>query len=91
MASHVEATYTTPNEGTKVFRQTVPEIKERPSTEERTEYLTALRAGIVQVQSEINVFLTNKMEEDKAKAGQAALNDEKEEENYGEEIADDDS
>jgi hypothetical protein len=89
MASYVKATYTAPNEEAKVFKQNLPATKESPSTEERTEYLIKLRAGIIQIQSETNVFLTTKMEEDKVKAGQVALNDEKEEENYGEEIADD--
>jgi len=85
MASHVQATYNSPNEESRVFNQALPATTTSPSTEERTQYLTALRAGVIQIQSEINIFLTTKMEEDKAKAGQAALNDEKEEENYGEE------
>ncbi|KAK4507769.1 hypothetical protein PRZ48_001504 [Zasmidium cellare] len=50
---------------------------------DKTAYLSALRAKAVEMQSEINTFLTQKMMEDKAvEAGKV---DQKEEENYGEE------
>ncbi|OCK97090.1 uncharacterized protein K441DRAFT_606733 [Cenococcum geophilum 1.58] len=39
-------------------------------------------------QAEVNAFLTQKMEEDKAAASASTHGDEKGEENYGEEVAD---
>lgn len=60
--------------------------KEGGSVQDKTAYLSALRAKAVEMQSEINTFLTQKMEEDKAvEAGKSVVADQKEEENYGEE------
>jgi len=56
----------------------------------KTEYLSALRAQASQLQSNINTFLTEKMEEDKAaescsNVSKQSKQEEKEEEMYGEE------
>jgi hypothetical protein len=57
-------------------------------------YLSELRGLVTLVQTEINVFLTERMEEDKkateAQGRQDADRDAKDEENYGEENADED-
>jgi len=67
---------------------------ETPTTEEKTKYLSALRTATTKLQSEINAFLTAKMEEDKkaaidtAAAGEKKVrieDDEKAEEEYEEE------
>lgn len=88
--STLTATYNSPT-STKAFTHTLPTsaTSSAASTEEKTRYLSALRESVVQLQGEINEFLTEKMEEDKwvasEKGGGAATVDEKEEENYGEE------
>ncbi|KAL6249895.1 hypothetical protein RBB50_003751 [Rhinocladiella similis] len=68
-------------------------------TEAKTQYLGELRASSRKLQDEINKFLTNKMEEDRtaqdqARSGGTSLQktqDELEEENYGEEVAEEDT
>ena len=66
------------------------------TTEQKTAYLSELRANTKHLQENINTFLTQKMTEDKAKDGQAATpkkgksKDEVEEDNYGEEAPEDD-
>ncbi|KAF1820879.1 uncharacterized protein K489DRAFT_371858 [Dissoconium aciculare CBS 342.82] len=62
--------------------------EEGSDVEAKTEYLSALRNNVVQLQADINTFLTQKMEEDKAAGADAQDGrkaDEKEEEMYGEE------
>ena len=61
------------------------------STEGKVAYLNSLRSSVVQLQAQVNEFLTHKMEEDKALEGESAksIDDKKEEENYGEEIVED--
>ncbi|KAI7968462.1 hypothetical protein EIK77_006481 [Talaromyces pinophilus] len=59
-------------------------------------YLSELRGLVILVQAEVNVFLTERMEEDKQRAGGGATSkdaeqEEKEEENYGEENVEDDA
>ncbi|KAF2668176.1 hypothetical protein BT63DRAFT_270032 [Microthyrium microscopicum] len=85
----LKASYTAPNAQTNWERQ-LPNNPPNPSTQERTTFLSALRQKITDLQADINVFLTQKMQEDNALAG-AAVNDTKEEENYGEEVAEDDA
>ena len=88
----LQATYTSPT-STKVFSHPLPPQK-TSSTEERTAYLSALRASVSKMQEEVNTFLTEKMEEDNAadaKAGKGGkvVDEQKEEENYGEEGVED--
>ena len=56
----------------------------------RAAYLSDLRSAVVRMQGEMNVFLTARMEEDARVAGAGAgagkkVDEEREEENYGEE------
>jgi hypothetical protein len=86
----VSATYTAPGAEEKVFGHQLPTISPDISTNDRVAYLAALRQNTITLQSQINAFLTQMMDEDKARAGAStAADDEHEEENYGEEVVDD--
>jgi hypothetical protein len=63
------------------------------SVEDRTAYLASLREATTSLQGAINQHLTARMEEDKVKEGSAknAVDDAKEEENYGEEVQEDEA
>jgi hypothetical protein len=87
----LSATYNAPAEEPQAFQHGLPDRSENPSTDEKTAYLAALRSSVTQIQADVNVFLTKKMEEDNAKSGKGTINDEKEEENYGEEVVDEGS
>ncbi|KAM0256522.1 hypothetical protein ACHAQJ_004933 [Trichoderma viride] len=56
----------------------------------KSKYLESLRASVATAQDQINKELTTRMEEDKAReaavGAQTAVDEEKEEENYGEEV-----
>ncbi|KAJ5787007.1 EKC/KEOPS complex subunit Gon7 [Penicillium paradoxum] len=54
-------------------------------------HLSALQALVPKLQDEINVFLTQRMEEDKKAQGQLSAQEAKEEENYGEEVIEEDA
>ncbi|TID24452.1 putative ekc keops complex subunit gon7 protein [Venturia nashicola] len=87
----LSATYSAPDSAEKGFNQLLPMCSEEPSPTERTAYLAALRTSITDAQDQINAFLTQKMDEDNAKAGTASAEDDaKAEENYGEEVVNDD-
>ena len=85
----LQADYAGPGDA-KSFAYPLPPASNK-STEQKTAYLSALRESVTKLQEDINVFLTSKMEEDKASASMAGSNvdDQKEEENYGEENLDD--
>jgi Gon7 family len=85
--ANLTATYTASAADPKVFEHTQTACSKTPSTEERTAYIASLRSNVSTLQDQVNAFLTEKMEEDKS-AAVAAVNDEKEEENYGEEVVD---
>lgn len=92
-ASVLSATYINhASSGSDAFSKPPPQISPQPTTDERTGYLAALRTSVTSLQSDINTYLTEKMEEDKRAAGGDTANgtadDAKEEENYGEEVAD---
>ncbi|KAK4133263.1 hypothetical protein BT67DRAFT_383515 [Trichocladium antarcticum] len=66
------------------------------SVASKTKYLSELRQSVISMQGQINRELTARMEEDKARDASAAaatgakvVDDEKEEENYGEEMPED--
>lgn len=62
-------------------------------TTDRTTYLAALRKATAEMQDTINKELTSRMEEDKAREGTAkakAIDEAKEEDNYGEEVVEED-
>ncbi|QKX59818.1 uncharacterized protein TRUGW13939_06960 [Talaromyces rugulosus] len=62
------------------------------SVAEKKAYLSELRGLVTLVQAEVNVFLTERMEEDKKAAGaKDAERDAKEEQNYGEENVEEDA
>lgn len=90
------ATYqnTAENASPHVFKAALPTISRDIDTDQRIAYLEELRSSIIQLQSDINVFLTGKMEEDNAKAQskgeKLVLDDAKEEANYGEEVVEED-
>ncbi|KAG6360562.1 hypothetical protein INS49_011624 [Diaporthe citri] len=62
-----------------------------PTVPDKTKYLSDLRKAVAIMQDQVNKELTQRMEEDKAKAkeavknGKPAVDDAKEEQNYGEE------
>ncbi len=105
----LDATYTSPSSA-KTFTHPIsaPLPSSSPpdtAVEDKVTYLSELRASTRQLQEEINVFLTQKMEEDKAAASVAGMEgappeegkkkdeeksqDESMEDNYGEEEEDD--
>ncbi|KAH7075412.1 hypothetical protein BKA63DRAFT_565496 [Paraphoma chrysanthemicola] len=86
----LEATYTSPTESTpKVFTSELPALSSPPSTQDRIAYLAALSTSLKNLQGEVNTFLTQKMDEDKA-LGASKADDAKFEETYGEEVVEED-
>lgn len=89
----LSADYNSPN-GSHTFQCELPKPEENASSQ-TTLFLFALRSGTIQLQQDINSFLTARMEEDKMaaeKVGEATRSKEeeaKDEDNYGEEIDDD--
>ncbi|KAK4251629.1 Gon7 family-domain-containing protein [Corynascus novoguineensis] len=89
----LSATYTsTTNEGFDVRLQ-LKALADSTTVETKAKYLSELRQSVTSLQDRINRELTARMEEDKAReVSNAAVNgikvvdDEKEEENYGEEV-----
>ena len=81
------ANYASPS-GTHTFSHTLPSPSAN-NVSEKTAYLSTLRSKSAELQSEINAFLTQKMEEDvKAAEGSSSKRskkEEREEEMYGEE------
>ena|ERR1700760_1765131 len=90
----LKGSYGSPSDS-KAFTHTLPVCSTAPSTEHRTSYLAALRSAVSQLQSEVNEFLTDKMEHDKAMGVATSpgmskeAREDKEADNYGEEILDD--
>ncbi|KAG8625751.1 hypothetical protein KVT40_006152 [Elsinoe batatas] len=87
--NQLKATYVSPT-GKQSFTHSLSTIDQaNRSTSDKTGYLSDLRSKTSKMQDEINVLLTSKMEEDKAAqsgTGQKSKVDEdKEEEMYGEE------
>ena len=72
------------------FSHPLPPLPPEFSTKEKTQYLSTLRSTVAEMQKEINVFLTTKMEEDNAQmaAKGTKVDDTMEEANYGEELVD---
>jgi hypothetical protein len=84
------ATYTSPTSAApNVFTSELPALSSAPSTQDRVVYLAALAACLKNLQGEVNTFLTQKMDEDKA-LGASKADDAKFEETYGEEVVDED-
>ncbi len=70
------ATYTSPSSA-KTFTHPISAPLPSPETptavQDKVTYLSELRTSTKQLQEEINVFLTQKMEQDKAAAGVAGM------------------
>ena len=96
----LSAVYTssTSPEKAQTFTHNLPSFRPQSDstspTEAKTKYLLSLRESVITLQSEVNEFLTGKMEEEKSSMSSAGLekskgeNEVKEEHNYGEEIMD---
>jgi hypothetical protein len=86
-STNLTANYASPS-GTHTFSHTLPSPS-ATTVSEKTAYLSTLRSKSAELQSEINAFLTQKMEEDvKAAEGRPSKRskkEEREEEMYGEE------
>lgn len=78
------ATYTSPTSPSQFFSARLPAISSPPSTADRVAYLEQLASSLKTLQDDVNIFLTQKMAQDKA------CDDTKAEETYGEEVADED-
>lgn len=77
------ATYKSPSDQ-KTFSSELPPAQ-AGDVKTKTAYLSTLRSNFTHVQSDVNAFLTKKMEEDKAAGDKKADQDAKAEEMYGEE------
>lgn len=89
----LRASYNSPSESRNFGTQISTETSIEPDSKFKTAYLSELRSSTKQLQNDINVFLTQKMEEDKKIVGdedKRKTKDELEEENYGEEPAEED-
>jgi hypothetical protein len=84
----ITAHYDAPS-GSKDFTSSLPSVpSDESDVDAKTAYLAALRSNASKLQGDINVFLTQKMEEDKAAEGESkkkSAAEEREEEMYGEE------
>ncbi len=85
------ARYSSPK-GTKGFSHPLNASSTSMPVEEKTAYLSGLRSSVIKLQEEVNVFLTQEMEHDKAALveGEGEVDYNKDEENYGEEVMDKD-
>lgn len=88
----LKAKYSSPS-GTHEWSVPQQPISSEPETKERVSYLANLRRDISALQGQINMFLTDKMEEDKRTVqtngdSKTKIDEGKEEENYGEEADD---
>lgn len=85
------ADYVSPSDK-KAFESNLPTLPKEDDMQEKTAYLSALRSSIVDMQGNVNTFLTVKMEGDKAaESGKSKAKDEKAEETYGEEGGEEDA
>jgi hypothetical protein len=96
----LRAVYESPQPSTRTFEYQLssPIASCDPSAENtkvKVAYLSELRSMVPKLQDEINVFLTERMEEDKkeaeAQGRQLSAKEAKEEENYGEEVVEEDT
>jgi Gon7 family len=90
----ISASYASPRPPTsQIFRHKIATVLDQEgSVANKKEYLTELRGLVTLVQAEINIFLTERMEEDKQREGGGSKDAEQEaeEQNYGEENVEDD-
>lgn len=87
------ATYTSPDNEHFTITKNIP-APPSSSVQDKTQYLEALRRAVAETQDQVNKELTARMEEDKARetpaggsaAAKLGADEDKEEENYGEEV-----
>ncbi|KAG6006016.1 hypothetical protein E4U21_007442 [Claviceps maximensis] len=91
--SLLTATYTSPDNDPFTIAKSIDALPPSAPTEDKTTYLEALRNAVSETQQQINRELTARMDEDAARgsatkrqAGQLRTDEDKEEENYGEEV-----
>jgi hypothetical protein len=90
----LSATYTSPTNESFTHEHKIP-TPPTSKTIDRIAYLAALREATTEMQEAINKDLTARMEEDKAREGaingvKQGVDETKEEDNYGEEVAEED-
>lgn len=85
------ATYNGPASEPFTVKHSIP-TPPSASVSDKTQYLDELRNAVTATQDQINQELTARMEQDKARSGDGkpAVDDAKEEENYGEEVQEED-
>lgn len=81
------ATYKSPSDQ-KTFSSKLPAAR-ADDVKGKTVYLSTVRSNITSVQTDVNAFLTKKMEDDKAVGDRKTDQDAKAEEMYGEEEGED--
>lgn len=93
--NHLHAVYISPQPSTQTqtFQHDLSPAPAPSDTSSKVSYLGELRQLVPKLQDEINVFLTERMEEDKkaaeAQGRKESEKEAKEEENYGEENVED--
>lgn len=87
MSAHLTAVYTSPT-ATNTFSSPLESaLTQHTSSTAKSQYLANLRQSVSQLQDDINQFLTEKMDQDKA-ATDASNDDRIQEDMYGEEVVD---
>lgn len=96
-SNRLQAAYTSPQLD-RIFEHTIHSANPNPSDDNvkvKVAYLAEFRKLVPVLQNDINVFLTERMAEDKkfaeAQGRQLSKEEAKEEENYGEEVVEDDA
>lgn len=86
----LQAVYTAPD-AARTFSHVVPVDPSQSPLAAKQSQLEALQSFVPKLQNEINVYLTERMEEDKKAQGANSAKEAQEEENYGEEVVEDDA
>ncbi|KAF7716335.1 Uncharacterized protein PECH_000117 [Penicillium ucsense] len=86
----LKAVYAAPDSST-TLSHTIAVDTSKDSFAAKQSHLTTLQALVPQLQEEINVFLTERMEEDKKAQGAVSEKEARGEENYGEEVVEEDA
>jgi hypothetical protein len=94
-ANCLRAVYSAP-QSTETFEHSISSpVPSSENVQSKVAYLSELRKLVPTLQNDINVFLTERMEEDKksaeAQGRQLSEKERKEEENYGEEVVEEDA
>ncbi|KAJ5179562.1 hypothetical protein N7492_002772 [Penicillium capsulatum] len=87
---HLQAAYTAPD-ASRTFTHDVPIDSSQSPLATKQSHLKALQSLVPKLQEEINVYLTERMEEDKKAQGALSEKEAQEEANYGEEVVEDDA